>query len=90
MGQSPTEQNPIVVCEACKKEHDLTSWKSLRVVGVGVKGICVNGKETATALAQDRQCTCGGTIQIQFPLAEGTTPFQADCLVVAAMAGAAP
>lgn len=84
MIQTPTEQVSHIVCEACKQQHDLTSWQSLRPCSVGVQG---RGQETATYIVQTRYCTCGATITIQFPLPAGTTPLAAECLLALSVLG---
>jgi hypothetical protein len=87
MVQTPTEQSPNVVCEACKKPYDVTSWRSLALICGGAAGRTVNGREVATHLAQTRRCTCGQNISIQFALPSGTTPQQADVIHAAALLG---
>jgi len=87
MIQTPTAESPYVVCTACGRQHDLSSWQSLRLCGGGVSGSTADGQEKATHIVQSRACGCGETITVQFGLPEGTTQLQASALVALSAIG---
>jgi len=76
MMQSPTEQDPYVVCAACKHRHDLSSWRTLPLCGGGLAGRRDDGQETPTHIIRKRRCPCGTVLTIQLPLPVGTTSLQ--------------
>jgi hypothetical protein len=82
MIQTPTEENPHVICDVCTKKHDMASWQLLRLAPAmgGVRGTTIDGKEVGTHVVQSRLCTCGASVSVEFPLPPGTTPGQADAL----------
>lgn len=88
MIQTPTEQDPSVVCAACKHRYDLSSWQTLPTCGSGVAGGVADGQKTPTRIVQNRRCPCGTVLTIQFPLPVGTTSLQAEALHAISLLGA--
>ena len=81
MSETPTEQEPYVVCTACQRRHDPASWRTLPVRGGGVGGTSADGKEVATYITEIRLCPCGHLVTIQFPMPTGTTPSHATAVL---------
>ena len=69
--------NEKLTCKNCGHSYDLQSWRKLAVRSMGTVGTTEAGVEMATALVQERQCSCGAGLVFTAPFERPISPAAA-------------